>query len=873
MSINGVSSYHVQNCAIQNRSRSAERNSSISDDEWIGNATSLSESSDNGKKIGVTTVGNIGYIAMYADSSTEQDPIIKVGDYEIRIKDVNPNNATKMEMFALMSYMDDKGLTNNQGMSSFSKMTAYSTQAEYNGYCSGIADENAAWTVERDWIGILGSAKETFLGNSQTYEQGLECEKLIGNLEKWNQVRSYSDTEAIDKIQNVAQVIPIQSGEEGVARLEHGIAKIVRTVNPEDGKEYVTYFTKNHICCKWTEGDNEASWTMEITEEQYALIDKYFDKYNSGKEDEQLWYSGDEFGMVSSKEYWLGFFEGAEAAEDVMDISDEEYMELIRKQIEEMQEKLDNGEVNESFQIGAQTFTIEEWQNFLEKFDSIQEAIEALMKERHAKLEKQNLNKEEEKIDEIATEMIVSESTSCSYPSSDADGEEVRYITWYTEEGIFCRKAGQLKGYEWSIPFENKELYDKVMEFLGQVPSDWNLRFTAHENFWQDFLNDEIDMDGFMEFLNGTNKGIPDFSITEGNSMYIDKDKAKWAKYTNPLDAKIYTAEEMQEVIDKEIQKNQYKKKSLYEMIIDSCPEGANATFCFAGESKIYSIYEYIEELERRSGEISLDSVSAKSNTRRTEIKVSNFKEYETANYKFVPEPTIGNGGMRILKNGQSVAVFSVDNLKIRVDEETGTRVLISEMPGFGRSWYDAIPVDAELERGLAEAIGVEVIPEVELEGYYIGTHAGTGIQYVMRPGDEGRGGKVLLRNERDVAKYNALAEEYYNHYPNLVSSQEYGRIYASLEICGMMERTETGILKIGYDNISYNDNYDYKKNWSAMLKGNTWELLSEWLKENREHMKELQKFSSWRDVFDKIGGSYERVWSDEEILQGYLNN
>ena len=42
--------------------------------------------------------------------------------------------------------------------------------------------------------------------------------------------------------------------------------------------------------------------------------------------------------------------------------------------------------------------------------------------------------------------------------------------------------------------------------------------------------------------------------------------------------------------------------------------------------------------------------------------------------------------------------------------------------------WYDVIPVDTELKNGLAEAIGVDDILEVELEGYYIGTHVGTGI-------------------------------------------------------------------------------------------------------------------------------------------------
>ena len=98
------------------------------------------------------------------------------------------------------------------------------------------------------------------------------------------------------------------------------------------------------------------------------------------------------------------------------------------------------------------------------------------------------------------------------------------------------------------------------------------------------------------------------------------------------------------------------------------------------------------------------------------------------------------------MKNGQSVAVFSVDNLKIRVDEQNGTRGIISEI-----------------------------------------------------------GGKVLLRSETDVARYNALAE-----------------------------RTATGIARIGYDSVSYNDNSDYKKNWSIIFTEATWELLNEWLKENK---------------------------------------
>ena len=544
MGINGVGSFCAQNYDVPNRGRATRGKTSVDDFASMGSATSLSESSDNGKRIGRTAVGNVGYIAMYADSSTEQDPIVKVGDYEVRIKDVNPNNATKMEMFALLSYMDDKGLTNNTGMKSFNKMTAYSSQAEYNGYCSGIYDENAAWTVERDWIGILGNAKETFFSIPQTYNQGLECEKIIENLKKW------SDTSSDDE--------------------------------------------------------------------------------------------------------------------------NTDYQKILSERKNEIYEKVKNGDTEESFQTGGSSFTEKEWDKLLAEVDDITEEMREAMREEHEK------------------------------------------------------------------------------------------RFA------------------------------------------------------------------------------------------EAVKETTSSTVNNTGET---------------------DLVSKLFETQNSEIKVSNFKEHETPNYKFVPEPEIGSGGMRILKNGQSVAVFSVDDLKIRVDEQTGTRVLISEMGGYNGNWYDAIPVDAELENGLAEAIGVDDIPEVELEGYYIGTHSRTGIQYVMRPGDEGRGGKVLLRNAADVARYNALAEEYYTRYPNLIESQEEGRIWATFEILGMAERTASGIVSIHPDNISYSDNSDYKNNWSIMLNDETWELLYEWLEENRNRMEEMNKFSSWRDILDEIGGSYERIWSKEELDQGYLNN
>jgi hypothetical protein len=46
-----------------------------------------------------------------------------------------------------------------------------------------------------------------------------------------------------------------------------------------------------------------------------------------------------------------------------------------------------------------------------------------------------------------------------------------------------------------------------------------------------------------------------------------------------------------------------------------------------------------------------------------------------------------------------------------------------------------------------------------------------------------------------------------------------------------------------------------------------------DWLQNNRGSIEEMQKFATWQDVFDSIGSRYDRIWSDEEEKQGYLNN
>lgn len=62
-----------------------------------------------------------------------------------------------------------------------------------------------------------------------------------------------------------------------------------------------------------------------------------------------------------------------------------DYRELIQAKIEELTEKVKNGDTEPSYQIGGQSFTEEDWDKFLGRFDKLQEKIRQEMEEQKAK--------------------------------------------------------------------------------------------------------------------------------------------------------------------------------------------------------------------------------------------------------------------------------------------------------------------------------------------------------------------------------------------------------------------------------------------------------------------------------------------------------
>ena len=186
MSISGIGNYNYAD--LKYNMYSASTTKAENDKIFkLGKATREATGSGNGENIGVMAIGNQAYLAQYSENSTPSKPIVKVGNYEVSVNDVDPENATEIEMFALMSHLDKTGQSKNEGMSSFSKMRTYSQQAERNGFCSGIADANEAWNSKRNWTEIIENAKQTYSQSfiPEVYALTRKCDNLLDVMQNW----------------------------------------------------------------------------------------------------------------------------------------------------------------------------------------------------------------------------------------------------------------------------------------------------------------------------------------------------------------------------------------------------------------------------------------------------------------------------------------------------------------------------------------------------------------------------------------------------------------------------------------------------------------------------------------------------------------
>ena len=184
--------------------------------------------------------------------------------------------------------------------------------------------------------------------------------------------------------------------------------------------------------------------------------------------------------------------------------TEEEYREIIHNKVEELYTKIKEGDTEVSYPIGGTSYTKKEWEKLLLKFDAIEEQIKKELeefiekkKEEEQRKEAEELAKErdeiidkaaEEHITERELEALLAESTKVKIPSAQVGEEDKMYITWYTEEGIFCREQGRTEGYLWQIEFDRREQYENVIQFVKSLGEKDDISFAVREDFWRDYI-------------------------------------------------------------------------------------------------------------------------------------------------------------------------------------------------------------------------------------------------------------------------------------------------------------------------------------------------------------------------------------------------
>lgn len=230
-----------------------------------------------------------------------------------------------------------------------------------------------------------------------------------------------------------------------------------------------------------------------------------------------------------------------EASSKGQPVSTADLMQVLTGKRQEILEKLRRGETETSYAIGGSSFTEKEWERLIEKVDAVLDAVREAMEEEQKRAEKldhsvmdRNEVKSLEEIAESAAvsegDFLVSETTRCSYPAAGEDEEQEWYVVCYTSEGISCMKCGE-DGVLWQIPFTDETQYQKVMDFIDGLDPAGNYRFTAHRNFWEDFLSGELNVEEFLDFYGNSVNGVPNYLTNTEYGMRIDEKALKYQPY------------------------------------------------------------------------------------------------------------------------------------------------------------------------------------------------------------------------------------------------------------------------------------------------------------------------------------------------------
>jgi len=188
------------------------------------------------------------------------------------------------------------------------------------------------------------------------------------------------------------------------------------------------------------------------------------------------------------------------------------------------------------------TITEEEWEELLEQLDIVEGVLQNML-DQDTNEQSEEENQERNGIDSVENgetcespeESISSLTEESTWSFHGQKEEKINYITWYTRKEIRCKRVGGPKKDGWKINLFSNEEYEKILLFLKRFPEEWNLLFAAYPEFWMDFLSNDFDEDGFLNYFEGKQKNTDEALERVGNSEFLQSNRGRWAEYINPL--------------------------------------------------------------------------------------------------------------------------------------------------------------------------------------------------------------------------------------------------------------------------------------------------------------------------------------------------
>ncbi len=129
---------------------------------------------------------------MCAEDYSEENPVIKVNvtrqgkteEYRININEVNPRNASEIEMFALCNYADAKGIGTGGTFGSWQTLNYYRDNASHNGYFELANGIDSFKSVKQDWMKMVRLMMKDYM-DAGLFKQSLDGKGLLGIFERY----------------------------------------------------------------------------------------------------------------------------------------------------------------------------------------------------------------------------------------------------------------------------------------------------------------------------------------------------------------------------------------------------------------------------------------------------------------------------------------------------------------------------------------------------------------------------------------------------------------------------------------------------------------------------------------------------------------